>query len=184
MRKLAPMQTIRIKDKTFALAISAEELEKQVDRVACEMNRDYEGQRPLLLAVLNGAFVFAADLMRRLTLDCEVEFVKLTSYQGERSGGEVTDIIGLHTDVEGRQVIVVEDIIDTGLTMKHALETLKSRHPASVDICTLLLKPGKLQTKLDVRYCAMEVADDFLVGYGLDYDGLGRNYKDIYSIIH
>ncbi len=178
------MQTIRLKDNTFTMAITAEELERQVSRVASEMNRDYEGQRPLLLAVLNGAFVFAADLMRRLTVDCEVEFVKLASYQGERSGGQVRDIIGLHTDIEGRQVIVVEDIIDTGLTMLHMVETLKSRHPASVDICTLLLKPGKLQTKLDVRYCAMEVADDFLVGYGLDYDGLGRNYKDIYSIIH
>ncbi len=178
------MQTIRIKDKTFAIAISAEELEGQVCRVASEINRDYEGQRPLLLAVLNGSFVFASDLIRKLTLECKVSFVKLASYQGEYSEGKVRDIIGLDTDIEGQHVIIVEDIIDTGLTMRHMVETLKRYNPASVNICTLLLKPGKLQTELDVRYCAMRVPDDFLVGYGLDYDGLGRNYKDIYSIIH
>ena len=176
-------KTIQVLDKTFAVSISAEELEKEVKRVASEINRDYAGSQPIFLSVLNGSFIFAADLMREVELPCEISFVKLASYQGTNTTGNIREVIGLNIDITGRPVIIVEDIVDTGLTMAHMLETLKRQNPASIDICTLLLKPTKLQVKLDVRYCCKQIPDDFVVGYGLDYNGFGRNTKDVYTII-
>ena len=176
-------KTIQVLDKTFAVSISAEELEKEVKRVASEINRDYAGNQPVFLSVLNGSFIFAADLMREVELPCEISFVKLASYQGTNTTGNIREVIGLNIDITGRPVIIVEDIVDTGLTMAHMLETLKRQNPASIDICTLLLKPTKLQVKLDVRYCCKQIPDDFVVGYGLDYNGFGRNTKDVYTII-
>ena len=176
-------KTIQVLDKTFAVSISAEELEKEVKRVASEINRDFAGSQPVFLSVLNGSFIFAADLMREVELPCEISFVKLASYQGTNTTGNIREVIGLNVDITGRPVIIVEDIVDTGLTMAHMLETLKRQNPASIDICTLLLKPTKLQVKLDVRYCCKQIPDDFVVGYGLDYNGFGRNTKDVYTII-
>ncbi len=176
-------KTIRVKDKTFAVSIPREQIEKEVKRVAAEISRDYEGREPVFLAVLNGSFIFAADLMREVDLPCEISFVRLASYQGVTTTGEIREIMGLSIDITGRPVIIVEDIVDTGLTMAHMLETLQKHNPASVDICTLLLKPGKLQVDLDIRYCAMQIPNDFIVGYGLDYDGYGRNTKDIYTLV-
>ena len=176
-------KTIQVLDKTFAVSISAEELENEVKRVASEINRDYAGSQPVFLSVLNGSFIFAADLMREVELPCEISFVKLASYQGTNTTGNIREVIGLNIDITGRPVIIVEDIVDTGLTMAHMLETLKRQNPASIDICTLLLKPTKLQVKLDVRYCCKQIPDDFVVGYGLDYNGFGRNTKDVYTII-
>ena len=176
-------KTIQVLDKTFAVSISAEELEKEVKRVASEINRDFAGSQPIFLSVLNGSFIFAADLMREVELPCEISFVKLASYQGTNTTGNIREVIGLNIDITGRPVIIVEDIVDTGLTMAHMLETLKRQNPASIDICTLLLKPTKLQVKLDVRYCCKQIPDDFVVGYGLDYNGFGRNTKDVYTII-
>lgn len=176
-------KTIRVKDKTFAVSIPREQIEKEVKRVAAEISRDYEGREPVFLAVLNGSFIFAADLMREVDLPCEISFVRLASYQGVTTTGEIREIMGLSIDITGRPVIIVEDIVDTGLTMAHMLETLQKHNPASVDICTLLLKPGKLQVNLDIRYCAMQIPNDFIVGYGLDYDGYGRNTKDIYTLV-
>ena len=176
-------KTIQVLDKTFAVSISAEELEKEVKRVASEINRDYAGSQPVFLSVLNGSFIFAADLMREVELPCEISFVKLASYQGTNTTGNIREVIGLNIDITGRPVIIVEDIVDTGLTMAHMLETLKRQNPSSIDICTLLLKPTKLQVKLDVRYCCKQIPDDFVVGYGLDYNGFGRNTKDVYTII-
>ncbi|MBQ9560367.1 MAG: hypoxanthine phosphoribosyltransferase [Bacteroidaceae bacterium] len=175
--------TIQVKDKRFAVSISEAEIRAEVKRVADEINRDYAGQNPIFLAVLNGSFIFAADLLREVTLPCEISFVRLASYQGVSTTGEIREIMGLSTDITGRPVIIVEDIVDTGLTMAHMLETLKPHNPSSIDICTLLLKPGKLQVDLDVRYCCKQIPDDFVVGYGLDYDGFGRNTKDIYTLI-
>ena len=172
---------IQVKDKQFAVSIPEEKIREQVKRVAAEINRDYAGQHPIFLAVLNGSFIFAADLLREVTLPCEVSFVRLASYEGMGSTGEIREIMGLNVDITGRPVIVVEDIVDTGLTMAHMLETLRKQNPAHIDICTLLLKPGKLQVHLDIRYCCMEIPNDFIVGYGLDYDGYGRNTKDIYT---
>jgi len=176
-------KTIQVKDKTFAVSIPEAVLRWEIKRVADEINRDYAGQEPVFLAVLNGSFVFAADLLREIDLPCEISFVKLASYQGTSTTGTIREVIGLNIDITGRPVIIVEDIVDTGLTMAHTIETLKGHNPASIDICTLLLKPSKLQVKLDVRYCCKEIPDDFVVGFGLDYDGFGRNTKDIYTII-
>lgn len=176
------METIRIHDKEFVPSIPAEDILVQVRRVAKEINRDYEGQEPLFLVVLNGSFIFAADLMREITLAADVSFVKLASYQGTSSSGTVREVIGLNTDITGRPIIIVEDIVESGLTMAHMIATLKKQNPKSVDICTLLLKPEKLEVKLDIKYVAMEIPNDFIVGYGLDYNELGRNLKDIYTI--
>ncbi len=177
------MNTIRIKDRDFAISFTQEEIRKRVKCVAAEIRRDMGGRKPLFLCVLNGAFVFAADLVRMVGIECQISFVRLSSYSGTDSSGQVRELIGLDESVEGRHVIVVEDIVDTGLTMAHTLETLRAMRPASVDICSLLVKPGKLRAKLTIRYRAMEVPDDFLVGYGLDYDGYGRNLRDIYTIV-
>ena len=174
---------IQVKDKTFAVSIPQEKIISEVKRVAGEISRDYAGREPVFLAVLNGSFVFAADLLREISLPCEISFVRLASYQGVSTTGEIREIMGLNIDITGRPVVIVEDIVDTGLTMAHMLETLKKHNPSSVDICTLLLKPGKLQVDLDIRYCCMQIPNDFIVGYGLDYDGFGRNTKDIYTLI-
>lgn len=174
---------LQVKDKQFAVSIPESKIRAEVKRVAEEINRDYAGREPVFLAVLNGSFVFAADLMREVTLPCEISFVRLASYQGLATTGTIREIMGLNIDVTGRPVIIVEDIVDTGLTMAHMLETLKRHNPSSIDICTLLLKPDKLQVDLDIRYCAMRIPNDFIVGYGLDYDGFGRNTKDIYTLV-
>jgi hypoxanthine phosphoribosyltransferase len=176
------MSTIHVLDKDFVPSITAEEILTQVRRVASEINRDYEGESPLFLVVLNGAFIFAADLMREITLPAEVSFVKLASYEGTASTGTVREVIGLNTDITGRPIIIVEDIVESGITMAHMIDTLKKQNPKSIDICTLLVKPQKLEVKLDIRYVAMEIPNDFILGYGLDYNGLGRGLKDIYTL--
>ena len=141
-----------------------------------------EGKNPLLLAVLNGSFVFAADLMRMLTIPCEISFVKLASYQGTTSTGVIKEVFGINEDLNGRTVIIVEDIVESGLTMKRMIETLGTRNPESIHICTLLLKPDRLTVPLNVEYAVMEIPNDFIVGYGLDYDQQGRNLRDIYTL--
>lgn len=177
------MDTIKILDKTFKTFIPESEIQKRVAAVAEKINHDMAGKNPLLLAVLNGSFIFAADLIRYLTIPCEISFVKLASYQGATSTGKIKEIIGINENLENRDVIIVEDIVDTGNTMKRMLETLGTRNPRSLHICTLLVKPGKLQVPLNIEYCAMEIPNDFIVGYGLDYDQQGRNLRDIYTVV-
>ncbi len=177
------MSEVKIKDKTFRLFISEAEIKERVKAVAERINRDMEGKNPLFLAVLNGSFVFAADLMRLITIPCEISFVKLASYAGITSTGKVTEVIGINEDLSGRHVIIVEDIVDTGLTMQRMIETLGTRQPASVSVCTLLLKPDKLKVELNIDYAAMEIPNEFIVGYGLDYDQQGRNLPDIYTVV-
>lgn len=177
------MQTIQVRDKSFSLFISEKEILKEVKRIATQINKDYAGKEPVFLAVLNGSFIFASDLMKEVHLPCEISFVKLASYQGVNTTGKIREVIGLNVDLTDRPVIIVEDIVDTGLTMAHMLEVLKLQNPASIDICTLLLKPGKLQVDLNIRYCCLEIPNDFIVGYGLDYDGYGRNTRDIYTLM-
>ena len=176
------MNTIKVLDKEFGPSITAAEILTQVRRVASEINRDYQGESPLFLVVLNGAFIFAADLIREISLPSEVSFVKLASYEGTSTTGTVREVIGLNTDITGRPVIIVEDIVESGITMAHMIDTLKKQNPKSIDICTLLLKPQKMEVKLDIRYVAMEIPNDFILGYGLDYNGLGRGLKDIYTL--
>ena len=177
------MNIIKIKDLTFKTFIPEKEILQHVKAVAEEINRDLAGKNPLFLAVLNGSFVFAADLLRYITIPCEISFVKLASYQGTISTGEVKEVIGLNEDISGRTVVIVEDIVDTGQTMKRMLETLGTRNPGSLPICTLLLKPEKLQVPLNIEYVAMEIPNDFIVGYGLDYDQQGRQLRDIYTVV-
>lgn len=183
-RKHIAMESIQIKDKKFAISITEEQILKEVDRVAAEINRDLKDKNPLFLSVLNGSFMFTADLMKRITIPCEISFVKLASYQGISSTGKITEVIGVNEDISGRCVVIVEDIVDTGLTMQRLLETLGTRNPKEIHIASLLVKPEKLQVPLNIKYAAMNIPNDFIVGYGLDYDGLGRNYKDIYTVIN
>ncbi|MCQ2110628.1 MAG: hypoxanthine phosphoribosyltransferase [Bacteroidaceae bacterium] len=177
------MDIIQVKDKKFRISISEEQILAAVKRVASEINRDYEGKNPLLLGVLNGSFMFASDLMKEITVPCNISFVKMASYEGTTTTGKIREIIGINESLEGRHVIIVEDIVDTGYTMKRAVETLGTRNPASVQICTLLSKPANLKVDLDLKYVALDIPNDFMVGYGLDYDGFGRNYRDIYQIV-
>lgn len=177
------MSVIQIKDKRFKIFIPEEQIMKEVARVADEINRDLSGTNPLFISVLNGSFMFTADLMKHLTMPCEVSFVKLASYEGTSSTGKVKELVGLGDDITGRTVVIVEDIVDTGLTMKQLVETLRARGPKDIKIATLLVKPDKLKVELDINYVAMNIPNDFIVGYGLDYDGLGRNYRDIYTVI-
>jgi len=172
-----------VNDKTFGLSIPEAEIRKRVKAVAQQISRDMEGKNPLLLGVLNGAFIFAADLMREMTIPCEVSFVKLASYQGTTSTGKVSEVLGINEDLTGRHIIIVEDIVDTGLTMKRMIETLGTRNPASVSVCALLVKPEKLQVELNLKYVALEIPNEFIVGYGLDYDQAGRGLRDIYTLL-
>ena len=177
------METIRIKDKQVKTFITEEQILKEVARVGEEINRDLADANPLFVSVLNGSFMFTADLMKHVSVPCEISFVKLASYAGTSSTGKVKELVGLNDDITGRTIVIVEDIIDTGLTMERLIETLKARNPKEIRIATLLVKPDKLKVDLDINYIAMNIPNDFIVGYGLDYDGLGRNYRDIYTVI-
>jgi len=161
------MDTIQIKDKQFTVSIKEQDIQKEVIRVANEINRDLAGKNPLFLSVLNGSFMFTADLLKHITIPCEISFVKF----------------GLNEDIAGRTVVIVEDIVDTGLTMQRLLDTLGTRNPEAIHIASLLVKPEKLKVNLNIEYVAMEIPNDFIVGYGLDYDGFGRNYPDIYTVV-
>ncbi len=175
------MSTIKIHDKEFVKTIPGEEIAARVKQVAEDINRDYAGRRPLFLGVLNGSFMFVSDLMKNIELECEISFVKFSSYQGSETTGTVKQVMGLVESIEGRDVIIVEDIVDTGLTMHKMLETLSQNKPASLAIASLFLKPSRLRVPVEVKYSAFEISDRFIVGYGLDYDGLGRNLPDVYD---
>ena len=177
------MATIKIHDKTFSTTYTEADILKKVKAVADRINHDMEGKNPLFLAVLNGSFIFAADLMRYITIPCEISFVKLASYQGIMSTGKIKEVIGINEDLAGRTVIIVEDIVESGQTMKRMIDSLGTRGPASVHICSLLIKPEKLEVDLNIEYAAMEIPNDFIVGYGLDYDRQGRNLRDIYTLV-
>ena len=173
---------IRIKDKDFDISIRRDEIEERISAIAERMNKDYDDKCPLLVAILNGAFVFAADLVRHLTFEHEIQFAKFSSYEGMSTTGKVKELIGLNIDIEDRDVIIVEDIVDTGVTMSTLIPKFREKGARSIEIAALLVKPEKLTVDLDIKYCAMEIPNDFIVGYGLDYDGLGRNYPDIYTV--
>lgn len=173
---------ITIKDKQFVPFIKAEEIQQCITRLAERINKDYADKNPLLVCVLNGAFVFAADLVRCLTFNHEIQFVRLSSYSGMDTTGKVREVIGLTADIRDRDLIIVEDIVDTGITLHHAIPGFLAKGARSVEICTLLMKPEKLKVPLNVKYCAMEIPAAFIVGYGLDYDEQGRQYPDIYVV--
>jgi adenylate kinase len=177
------MDTIQVLDKKFKISIPEAEIMKRVDAVAQQINKDLAGKNPLFLAVLNGSFIFAADLMRRITIPSEISFVKLASYQGTTTTGKVKEVLGINENLAGRTVVIVEDIVETGLTIKQMMESLGTRNPESVHVCTLLLKPEKLKVDIDIEYVAMRIPNDFILGYGLDYNQQARGLRDIYTLV-
>lgn len=176
------MEDVQILDKKFRLYLSEAEILNKVEEVARQINADLRDRNPLFMGVLNGAFVFAADLMRFVSIPSEISFVKVASYEGTSSTGKVSELIGLNESLEGRTVVIVEDIVDSGLSMKRIIEYLESLRPAEIRICALLLKPGNLKVDIDIPYCCFRIPNDFIVGYGLDYDRQGRNLRDIYVV--
>ncbi len=173
---------IQIHDKKFRTYLSAAQIQEQINRIAAEINRDYAGRRPLFIAILNGSFMFASDLFKELTIEAEVCFIKLASYKGIKSTGQVVTSIGLDVSLAGREVIVIEDIVDTGKTLSEFIPQLQLQQPSSVKIATLLHKPEALQHPLQLDYVGFSVPNKFLLGFGLDYDGLGRNLKEIFQL--
>lgn len=176
------MKEIRIHDKKFKVLIPSQKIQEGITGVAEKINHELSGQRPIFICVLNGAFVFAADLLKKITIECEISFVKLASYYGTTSSGEVKTLIGLDENVKNRIVVVLEDIVDTGLTVETIVKQLSVFEPKEIKIATLLLKPDAYKKTIPIDYAALEVPNDFLVGFGLDYDGLGRNLEDIFVL--
>lgn len=176
------MNQVRVKDKNFKLFLSAETIQENIKKVAERISADLEGQDPLFLAVLNGSFMFASDLMKNITIPSQISFIKLASYEGMESGGKVREVFGLTEKIEGRTIVIVEDIVDSGRTMTQLLSSLNTRNPKAIKIATFLYKPEALQCELDLDYVVFEVPNDFVVGYGLDYDGYGRNLGAVYSL--
>ncbi len=174
--------TVRLHNKTFKPYIPTEEIALKVSELAKKINKDLADKNPLFVIVLNGAFIFAADLLKEVNIDCNITFVKLSSYVGTQTSHTVRELIGLDESIQGRHVVLVEDIIDTGITMNNTIKKFKEMGAADVKIATLLFKPNSFQKDFHIDYIGMEIANEFIVGYGLDYDGLGRNLPDIYQI--
>lgn len=177
------MANVRLHDLEFEPFISEADLGKAIDQVALELNRRYAGQRPLFIGVLNGAFFFASELMKRITVECEITFVKVASYHGTSSTGQVAQLIGLNERLSGRHVVVLEDIVDTGTTIEHIHALLADHHPASIRIATLLFKPEAYKKDIPIDHVALRIPNAFVVGSGLDHDGLGRNLPGILRIV-
>lgn len=177
------MNNIKIHDKYFEPFILFEKIDAANSRLAKKINKDMEGRTPIFLVILNGSFMFAGDLLKKIELQCEVSFVKLASYEGTKSTEKVRKLIGFDEDIKGRTIIIIEDIIDSGITMENVLGQLESMGAADVRIATLLFKPEAFQKSYNIDYVGLEIPNDFIVGYGLDYDSQGRNLKDIYKII-
>jgi hypoxanthine phosphoribosyltransferase len=173
---------IHVKDKSFKPYLSAEEISTQIKKIAAQINIDYVDKRPIFIAILNGAFMFAADLFKDITIDAEISFIKLASYVGTKSTGNVITSIGLDESLKDRHVIIIEDIVDTGTTLFKFLPQLHDQHPASLKLAVLLNKPESIQHPIKIDYLGFSVPDKFLLGFGLDYDGLGRNLPAIYQL--
>ena len=177
------MQKVKIWEKEFAVSIPKKEIQKRIAELEKQITEDYKGQHPVFLVVLKGAFLFAADLLREVNLDCEITFIRIGSYEGTQSTGVIRSILGLSEKVHDKHLVVIEDIVDTGNTVMHLIEELKKSNPFDIRVATMLLKPAALKHNLQVDYIGFAVPNDFLVGYGLDYDGLGRNLDEIYKLV-
>jgi len=177
------MAAIKVHDKTFETYLSEETILQRVKEMAAAINKDYAGKQPFCIAILNGSFMFASDLFKQLTVDAEICFIKLASYQGMKSSGSIVTSIGLDYDLFGKDVIIVEDIVDTGKTLNNFLPRLLHQQPRSLKIATLLHKSEATEYPLTLDYIGFDIPDKFVVGYGLDYDGLGRNLKEIYQLV-
>ena len=178
------MKNVTIIDRDFELFIPYEKIRSVVEEMAEKMNDDFKDKNPLFICILNGSFMFAAEIFKRISLlDAEISFIKLASYSGTNTTGTVKELIGLNEDLTGRVVVVLEDIVDSGITIAKTIEQIKAKNPAEIKIATLLLKPDALQTEVQLDYIGIEIPNDFIVGYGLDYNGRGRNLIDIYKVI-
>jgi len=177
------MPTIKVHDKSFETYLSEETILQRVKELAVDINKDYAGKRPLLIAILNGSFMFASDLFKQLTIEAELCFIKIASYKGMKSSGKVITSIGLEEDIYNKDVLIVEDIVDTGKTLHRFLPKLNHQQPRSLKIVTLLHKPEATEFPLTLNYIGFVIPNKFVVGYGLDYDGLGRNLKEIYQLV-
>ena len=176
------MGDIRVHDKQFEPYLTAEEIALRIKMVAQQLNQDYAGKKPLFIAILNGSFMFASDLFKEVTIDAEICFIKLASYKGTKSTGHVITAIGLDMDIIGREIIIIEDIVDTGKTLSEFLPQIHHQQPASVKIVALLQKPDAMVYPVKIDYLGFTIPNKFVVGYGLDYDGLGRNIREIYRL--
>jgi hypoxanthine phosphoribosyltransferase len=178
------MKTIAVGDRTFEIMIENDNINKRTRLLGIQLNLDYENRRPVFIGVLNGSFLFMADLLKEMEIDCEVGFIRVSSYHGTESSGTIKEVFGMPQNLNGRNIILVEDIVDTGFTLKYILEKVYLQEPASVSVCSLLYKPDAIQTEIkELEYIGFEIPNEFVVGYGLDYDGLGRNLKDIYRTV-
>ncbi len=175
---------IKLHDRTFEVMIPAEKIDEAVAKVAQRLNEDYASCKrpPIFVSVLSGSFMYLADLVRKVNFDNELAFVKISSYEGTQSTGSIKQHLGIDFDVTGRDLIIVEDIVETGNSIDHMVKYLQGLNPNSVEVCTLFFKPEKYRFDHPIRYCAMEIGNEFIVGYGLDYDQIGRNLKDIYVV--
>lgn len=180
--KLILMSAITIHEKAFEKYLEEEAIQKEIARIANEISRDYEGKEPFFIGILNGCFRFASDLMKYMEFNSEINFVKLASYRGTESTGKIKDLIALNADIRGKHVVILEDIVDTGHTLEYLTEKLLSKEPASLKVASLLYKPDAFIGSVKPDYVGFEIPNLFVVGYGLDYDGLGRNLNDIYQI--
>ena len=176
------VKEVQIHDKHFSLFISEEEIFAEVKKMAKQLESDYQGKDILLIAILNGAFMFASDIIKSIKRDAEITFVKVSSYKGTQTTGRVDELIGLNNQMENRHVIVIEDIVDTGITIDKVISLIKANDPASVEVCTLLFKPSAFGGKQKPKYIGFEIPNKFVVGYGLDYNELGRNLKELYQL--
>ena len=177
------MEIVQVLDKKFSLYISKEQIRERVKEVAAEIEKDLKDKNPLFLVILNGSFVFGADLLREMNFPCEITFIRMSSYEGTSTTGEVKQVIGLRESIEGRTVVVVEDIIDTGYTMKEMLRILTEKNPEDIYVTSLFVKPENLKVDVKIDYRCFDIDNDFIVGYGLDYDHYGRNLPDIYKVV-
>jgi hypoxanthine phosphoribosyltransferase len=176
------MKIIEVHNRLFEPYLSAAQIHEQIKRIATELKRDYEGKKPLFISILNGSFIFSADLFKELDFEAEICFIKLASYKGTKSSGQVISAIGLDTDVKDRHVIILEDIVDTGKTLTTFLPQLTNQLPASLKICVLLHKPEAMEYPLSIDYVGFTIPNRFVLGYGLDFDGLGRNIPELYQL--
>ncbi len=174
---------VKLHDKTFELYIKKEKIDAVIKKLGTQINEELKDDNPLFIVVLNGAFIFAADLLREFNYDCDITFVKLSSYVGTKTTHAVRELIGLDTNVKDRTVVLVEDIIDTGVTMEHIINMMKKMEAKKVKVATMLFKPNALKVDISIDYKGLEIPNDFIVGCGLDYDGKGRNLPDLYQIV-
>jgi hypoxanthine phosphoribosyltransferase len=177
------MSIIKVHDKSFGPYLEEETIQKRIKELAVQINTDYAGKRPLFIAILNGSFMFASDLFKNLDIQADLCFIKLASYKGMKSSGNVVTSIGLDDDIFGKDVVIVEDIVDTGKTLHRFLPKLMHQQPKSLKIVTLLHKSEATEYPLTLDYIGFEIPNKFVVGYGLDYDGLGRNFREIYQLV-